>query len=378
MRAITNLRIVLPDGVLEQGSIVFDKTLRFVGEQLPPGDYPVEDGQGRTVTAGLIDLHLHGLMGKDFTDACYEDNLLMAQKLCQFGVTGFLPTVMTVPRPQMEKAYEALRPLVGQIRKDAAAVLGIHSEGPFLCHKRKGAQDPNGIVPFDAPWALRYADLIRIMTMAPEQAGAEDFIRRITEESSMVLSVGHSDADYATLRRAIGLGLKHVTHLFNAMSPMNHREPGVAGTALCSTELSCELIADGFHVHPALFEAVSRAKGDKLCIITDSVRPAGLPDGEYRDAAGYKMIKKGVACRLEDGTIAGSVLTMDQGLRNLMKHSNLPLHKAVYAATAAPADVLGERRLGRLIPGNDADLVLWDQNWNVNETILKGETIYEL
>ncbi len=378
MRAIENLRIVLPDGVIERGSVLFDRTLRFVGEVLPEGDYPKENGEGLTLTPGLIDLHLHGLMGKDFTDGSLEDNRQMAKKLAEFGVTGFLPTVMTVPRPQMERAMEALRPLVGAKGTGAAAVLGVHSEGPFLCHKRKGAQDPNGITGFDADWALRYADLLRLMAIAPEEPGAEAFICRMVRESRVVLSAGHSDATYEQMRRAVGLGLSHVTHLFNAMSPLNHREPGVAGAALSSPELSCELIADGFHVHPALMETVARAKGDKLCIITDSVRPAGLPDGEYSDASGYKMIKKGVACRLEDGTIAGSVLTMDQGLKNLMRFTSLPLHKAVFAATAAPADVLGERRIGRLVPGLDADLVLWDKNWTVKETILKGDTIYEL
>lgn len=376
MRAIQNARVILKDRTLENATVIFDKTILAAGQVAPPADCEITDGTGLTVTPGLLDLHIHGLLGKDFTDGIGEDNLLMAKKLPEFGVTGFLPTVMTVPRAQMEAAYEALRPL---LRKDVggARMLGIHSEGPFFCHKRKGAQDPNGIVPFDADWVLKYRDLIRLMSIAPELEGAEEFIRRIKTESEIVLAMGHTDADYLAARRAIALGVNHVTHLFNAMSPMNHREPGVAGTGLTSPEVTCELIADTFHVHPGLYEMITRAKGDKLCIITDCVRPGGLPDSEYRDGAGSRVIKKGVECRLEDGTIAGSVLTMDQGLKNLIRHSSLPLHKAVYAATAAPAAVIGEPGIGAILPGYDSDLVIWDKDWNVKQTVLKGETIYD-
>lgn len=376
MKAIINANIVLPHKIKE-GCLVFnDKILGVYGSL--PEDFcgEVTDAKGAYLCPGLIDVHTHGLMGMEYTDADTEKNLEMFKSLPAFGVTGVLPTVMTVKRELMESSFEAIEPFIKK-KGTGAVVLGINSEGPFINPKKKGAQDEDGIQSFDAKWILSHKDSIRILTVAPEMPGFEDFAGEISQNSSIILSAGHTDASSDEIIKGADLGLKSITHLFNAMSSMSHRAPGTVGAALSDQRLCCELICDGFHVNSLLFDTVRRLKGEKLCLITDSVRPAGQPDGQYK--SGFTTItKKGIQCLLPDGTIAGSVLTMNLAVKNFFQSTGCSLCEAVNAASLNPARLLGEdKTIGSIEIGKDSDLVLFDKDFNTVKTFVKGDTVYE-
>jgi len=248
-------------------------------------------------------------------------------------------------------------------------------EGPYLNPKRKGAHLEEHLLPPDKDFILKHSDIIKIVTIAPE-VDAEFATTRASRDAGIVVSIGHSDADYEVSAAAVANGARHVTHLFNAMSPFNHRDPGVVGAAF-NTEISAELIADTFHIHRGLFGLLHKIKGDKLVLITDSVRAGGLPDGEY-DLGGQKITLNGIECRLSDGTIAGSVLTMIAAVKNMYLHSGVPIHEVVKCATLNPATVIGaDDKKGSLEIGKDADIAVFDNNFRIIKTIIKGVDIYE-
>jgi len=376
VKAIINAKIVFPNKIKE-GCLVFNDKIIGAYDFLPQGfEGEVIDADGGYLCPGLIDVHTHGYMGIEYTDADMEKNLKILRSLPQHGVTGLLPTVMTVKKELMESSFAALEPLIKK-EGTGAVVLGINSEGPFINPEKKGAQDENGIQSFDADWILSHKNSIRIITVAPEMPGFEAFAERICQNSSIILSAGHTNATAEDIIRSADLGLKNVTHLFNAMSPLGHRAPGTAGAALTDSRLYCELICDGFHVNSLLFDTVRRLKGDKLCLITDSVRPAGLPDGRYDNGFSY-ITKTGIQCLLPNGTIAGSVLTMNLAVKNFYESTGCPLWEAVNAASLNPARLLGEDgSIGSIEAGKDSDLVIFDKDFNTVKTFIKGDTVYE-
>ena len=255
--------------------------------------------------------------------------------------------------------------------------MGVHAEGPFISAAKKGAQDPKYILKPDAKFVKEYADIIRIITLAPE-TDTEDFdaIKEIRRDTDVIMSIGHTSADYDTAMKSTEIGMRHVTHLFNAMTPLAHRAPGVV-TAALNTDVSCELIVDTFHVNPAFYDMLWKIKGRKLCFITDCLPAGGLPEGEYT-LGGAKIIYRGIVCRLEDGTVAGSVLHLNKGVWNVYTNSNIPLWECVNGASLNPATTLGiDKTKGSIEVGKDADIIITDNEFNVEKTIIGGNIRYE-
>ena len=382
MFAIKNGKVILEDGVVLNKAVLYtDKIVGIVDESEIPEGATVVDAEGGYVTPGLIELHIHGYLGKDVCDASEESIRIISKGLLENGVTGYLPTTMTVDMQVINGAIESVRGLMAESRTpdfDGTQILGVHAEGPFISESKKGAQDPRYILKPDAEFVKANADVIRVITLAPEKDDADfSAIREMTEKTDVVVSMGHTSADYDTAIAGVKAGVRHATHLFNAMTPLTHRGPGVVGAALNSDEVSTELIVDTHHVNAALFDTVYKLKGRKLCFITDCLPAGGLPEGEYT-LGGAKIIYKNDLCRLEDGTIAGSVLKLNKGVWNVYTNSKIPLHECVNCASLNPATTLGiADRKGSIKEGKDADLVILDNEFNVKKTIIGGKIKYE-
>ena len=377
MLAIRNAKIVLENGILEGKALLLsDKIEGLVDETEIPEGAEIIDCKGGYVTPGFIDLHIHGYLGKDVCDATAESIRTIAGGIVENGVTGFLPTTMTVDMMVINGALDACREVKNSGEYYGSQILGVHAEGPFISASKKGAQDERFILKPDADFVKANADIIKIITLAPEED--KDFleIKRMADETDVVVSMGHTSADYKTAMESTKNGVKHATHLFNAMTPMTHRAPGVVGAAL-NSDVSCELIVDTYHVDPALYEMVYKMKGRKLCFITDCLPAGGLPEGEYT-LGGAKIIYKDNLCKLEDGTIAGSVLKLNKGVWNVYNNSTIPLHECVNCATLNPATTIGVAdRKGSIEIGKDADIVVLDDEFNVKKTIIGGVVRYE-
>ena len=382
MIAIKNGKVILENEVVLGKAVLFtDKIVGIVDEAEIPADAEVIDAEGGYVSPGFIELHIHGYLSKDVCDANEESLRIISKGLLGNGVTGYLPTTMTVDMAVIKGALEACRALMPETRTpefDGSEILGVHAEGPFISESKKGAQDPKYILKPDADFVKEYSDVIRVITLAPEEDDADfSAIKRITAETDVVVSMGHTSADYDTAVAGVKAGVRHATHLFNAMTPLTHRGPGVVGAALNCDEVSTELIVDTHHVNAALFDTVYKLKGRKLCIITDCLPAGGLPEGEYT-LGGAKIIYKNDLCRLEDGTIAGSVLKLNKGVWNVYNNSKIPLNECVNCASLNPATTLGiQDKKGSLAAGKDADIVILDNEFNVRKTIIGGKVKYE-
>ena len=382
MFAIKNGKLILEDGIVSGQAVLYtDKIVGIVDENEIPADATVIDAEGGYIAPGLIELHIHGYLGKDVCDASEESIRIISKGLLENGVTGYLPTTMTVDMEVITGAIQSVRALMAESRTpefDGTQILGVHAEGPFISESKKGAQDPRYILKPDADFVKANADVIRVITLAPEEDDA-DFsqIKRITTETDVVVSMGHTSADYDTAVAGVKAGVRHATHLFNAMTPLTHRGPGVVGAALNCDEVSTELIVDTHHVNAALFDTVYKLKGRKLVAITDCLPAGGLPEGEYT-LGGAKIIYKNDLCRLEDGTIAGSVLRLNKGVWNIYKNSKIPLNECVNCASLNPATTLGiQDKKGSIKEGKDADILILDNEFNVKKTIIGGKVKYE-
>lgn len=375
MLAIKNAKIVLEDRIEEGKVLLFSDKIEKITDNIPEG-YEVIDAHGGYVTPGFIDLHIHGYLGKDVCDANAESIRTIAGGIVENGVTGFLPTTMTVDMEVIKGALDACREVKNSGEYYGSTILGVHAEGPFISASKKGAQDERYILKPDADFVKANADIIKIITLAPEEDKDFAEIKKMAEETDVVVSMGHTSADYKTAMKSTKNGVKHATHLFNAMTPMTHRAPGVVGAAL-NSDVTCELIVDTYHVDPALYEMVYRMKGRKLCFITDCLPAGGLPEGEYT-LGGAKIIYKNNLCKLEDGTIAGSVLKLNKGVWNVFTNTSIPLHECVNCATLNPANAIGVAdRKGSIEVGKDADIVILDNEFNVKKTIIGGVVRYE-
>lgn len=379
MKAIINGRIVLPDCVAEDKAILFDSEIKnIVSMGEVPANAEIIDAKGNYVIPGLVDIHIHGYAGEDASDGSYEGIVRMAEGVAKNGVTSFLPTTMTVSYEELRKAFEQIRKakaasLTGEWQ--GAQVIGVNAEGPFINPAKKGAQAGENIRPGDAAFLSEYLDIIKVFTIAPEMPGNMDCIREMAGKT--LVSIGHTGATCAEAKAAFDAGASHVTHLFNAQTSLLHREPGVVGAALTDDRVSTELIADTFHVDARLFPLVTRMKGDNLCLITDCTRAGGLADGEY-SLGGQPIFVKGIECRLADGTIAGSVLKLNNAVKNLLDNTDLSVPQAVRAASLNPAKRIGiADSKGSLEIGKDADIAICGDDFQIIRTILGGRTIYE-
>lgn len=379
MKAIIGGKIILKDRIVEGSALLYSNVIEGVvsPENIPEGA-EIIDAKGGYVSPGLIDLHIHGYLGKDVCDGEEESIRTISEGIVKNGVTGYLPTTMTVDMKVIKKALEVCRSLKEESKSwKGSEILGCHAEGPFISESKKGAQDAKYILKPDAAFVKEYADIIKTITLAPE-TDENDFaaIREICRDTDVVVSMGHTSADYNTAMAGVNTGVKHVTHLFNAMTPLAHRAPGVV-TAALNSDVSVELIVDTFHVDKCFYDLLWNVKKRKLCFITDCLPAGGLPYGEYT-LGGAKIIYRDIVCRLEDGTVAGSVLHLNHGVWNVYKNSNIPLHECVNCASLNPATAIGiADRKGSLEIGKDADIVITDQNFEVQKTIIRGETKYE-
>ena len=377
MLALKHAKLLLKDKIeYNKVLLLSDKIEGMVEETEIPEGAEIIDCKGGYVTPGFIDLHIHGYLGKDVCDATAESIRTIAGGIVENGVTGFLPTTMTVDMMVINGALNACREVKNCGEYYGSQILGVHAEGPFISASKKGAQDERFILKPDADFVKANADIIKIITLAPEEDEGFAEIKRMADETDVVVSMGHTSADYKTAMESSKNGVKHATHLFNAMTPMTHRAPGVVGAAL-NSDVSCELIVDTYHVDPALYEMVYKMKGRKICFITDCLPAGGLPEGEYT-LGGAKIIYNDNLCKLEDGTIAGSVLKLNKGVWNVYNNSTIPLWECVNCATLNPATTIGVAdKKGSIEVGKDADIVVLDDEFNVKKTIIGGVVRYE-
>lgn len=374
MKAFVGGKIVLCDRVECGKALLFDeKVIGVCGVDEIPNVAERIDLSGNLILPGLIDIHTHGYGGEDCSDGDVEGLRKIASSLVKNGVTAFCPTTMTLSYESIERAFDTARRVRAEFDEKSAFVLGVNCEGPFISDAKKGAQSGEFIRSPDVGLMERNRDILRLVTVAPELEGSLEFIKQ-TAKMGIKVSLGHTDCDFERAMEAIDAGASHFTHLFNAMTPLNHRAPGAVGAALVS-DAYCELIADTIHVHPGLFSLVARAKGNKLILITDSMRAAGMPDGNYT-LGGQAVTVKGGECRLSDGTLAGSVLKLNEAIRNMASHTDLPLHEIVSMATLNPAKAVGaDLDRGSIEAGKRADFAVCDNDFNVVATYMNGEKI---
>ena len=352
--------------------------ITMIGKDLAPlAGENVLEAEGKILSPGFVDIHIHGYGGKDTMNG--KDHIaFMAKGLVKHGVTGFLPTTMA---DDYEKTREALKGAFELMNDEPVGtrVLGCHLEGPFLNVAKKGAQPAQYIYPGTMENYLRiakdYESAVKLMTIAPEPFDNMALISALG--GKFALSAGHTDATVDEMDKAAAAGISQVTHLFNGMNPLNHRNPGVPGAALTDERIGVQIIADLLHLHRDILKLAWRAKGADLCyLITDAMEATGMPDGEYMLGANHVTVKNREA-RLADGTIAGSTLTLDLAIRNMHKVVGVPLAQALYMASTAPANSIGENERGRLEIGAHADLTLLDADLEVEMTIVGGEIAYK-
>ncbi|GGJ05264.1 N-acetylglucosamine-6-phosphate deacetylase [Alicyclobacillus cellulosilyticus] len=370
--------VITPDGVMEDGLVVIEDGV--IQEVAPAGAYaPTDVFADSYLAPGFIDLHIHGMAGADVMDGSVASLERIAKRLWAHGVTGFLPTTVTHSLEVTKRALAAVCAYMEQQTANPvgqARVLGVHLEGPWIHPKAKGAQNEAYIrlpdVRVAAEVLAAAGGQVRIVSMAPEVDGALPVIRWLVEQG-VTVSIAHTTATYEQAEAAIAAGAAHVTHCFNAMTGLHHRQPGVVGAALLADGVYAELIADGFHVHPAAMQLLIRVKGrDGVMLVSDAIMAADMPDGEYQLGDLPVTVRDGRAT-LADGTLAGSTLTLDQAVRNLVARCGVPLWDAVYMAATTPARAIGLGHCkGRIAPGYDADLVVLDRGLRPRATWLAG------
>ncbi|SFV65404.1 N-acetylglucosamine-6-phosphate deacetylase [hydrothermal vent metagenome] len=357
---------------MEEKILLFDKTIVAVCDMQNLSGIEVIDAKGQYVSAGFIDLHIHGSGGADVMDATPEALQTISETLVRTGTTSFLATTMTMSKSAIDNALQNVKQYASLVK--GARIIGVHLEGPFLNPEKHGAQDKQYIREPSVELIAPYFDQIRMITIAPEIAGAEKFIRMLSEKfPHIILSIGHSNASFEQSKESFVWGITHATHLFNAMNPCFHREPGITG-AVFDSDTTCDIIADMVHVHPSVLKLTHRIKGDKLMLITDAMRAGCMKNGSY-DLGGRPVSVENGKAVLRDGTLAGSVLKLNEALRNMTKVSDMTRIEAVNAVTCIPAEKLG-LDIGKLENGYAADIVIFDKDFSIITTIVEGEVKY--
>ncbi len=374
MKAIINGKLITPAGIIENKVLVFDTKIEAITDTVPQG-CEVIDAKHQYVSPGLIDVHIHGSCGCDTMDQSVASIEAISSGIAQNGVTSFLPTTMTMNQDAIYGALETVRICMNQTLK-GAKVLGAHMEGPFINVAYKGAQPAESIIKPSYEFIKSFTDVLKIVTFAPELDEQLAFAKEVKANTKITLSMGHTNATFDEAMNAIEAGVSHVTHLFNAMTPLNHREPGVVGAAL-SSDVFTEVIADNIHINPGLFPFVVQNKGlDKVILITDCMRAGCMKDGKY-DLGGQDVFVEGGAARLASGNLAGSVLTLNKAIANFVNSTKLPLEQVIQMAALNPATSIGvQDTKGSLEVGKDADIAIFDADMNCQLTISEGRIIF--
>ena len=377
MKGFKNSWIVTEKG-LEKTSLVYDELFTEIGteheelEQLPE-DY--------VVVPGFIDQHIHGAAGSDAMDGTVEDLSKIANAVAKEGTTAFLATTMTQSPENITNALKAVKDYIESKPATGAEVLGVHLEGPFISKDFAGAQPYEYIATPDVEVFKKYQDAsgdnIRLVSLAPEEEGSSELIAYL-KANNIVASIGHSNSKYADVEKAVKAGATNLTHTYNAMKPVHHREVGTVGSAYLFDQLACECICDGIHVSGPAIKLLHKNKpNDKFILITDAMRAKHLPDG-VSELGGQVVIVKNGEARLENGTLAGSVLRMNNAVKNVMNFLNLPLEEVVKYASINPAKNLGVAdKIGSIAVGKRADFVVLDKDLNVVKTVRAGKVIFE-
>lgn len=382
MIALTAKLLYTPLERIEQPLLLLDgpqiiQVSSWGTDTVPAGARLVDFGDA-ILAPGFVDIHLHGGAGYDVMADDPGALSAVERFLAGHGVTSYFPTTVTAPLdqtlPALERLASAIEHSAQEPGADRAQPLGIHLEGPFISHARRGVHPPENLLPptlatFERFWQASRGQ-IKVMTIAPELEGAREVIAEASRRGVCV-SLGHSDADRDATLAAVEAGARHATHTFNAMRPLEHRDPGIVGTVLTDSRLSADIIADGIHVDPAIVDVFLKAKGpDAAVLITDATAATGMPDGRYRLGAFEVEVKDG-RCTA-DGKLAGSVLTMDRAVRKAMQFSGWGLQQTLRLAGLNPARVAGLKDKGKLEPGCAADIVVLSPNGEVRATIVGG------
>ncbi|MBY0116502.1 N-acetylglucosamine-6-phosphate deacetylase [Paenibacillus sp. FSL L8-0435] len=382
-------RLLLADEILEDGLLAWrDGKILYAGvpeglpEQIRREAVSIPVPERGLIVPGFIDIHVHGGNGEDFMDASPE----VLDKITSFhstqGTTAMLATSMTAPKERLDNVLAEVN-RYRSVDMPYAQLEGVHLEGPFFSPKWPGAQNPEHIMLPDVSWLeaweKQYPGLIRQVTLAPEREGALEVISWLREQR-ITAALGHTDATYEEVERAVEAGLHHAVHTFNAMTPLHHRLPGATGAVLSDPRISAEVIADGIHVHPAAISILAQLKqhDHQLVLITDAMSAAGLDNGEYKIGDLPVIVKHGEARLKDGGALAGSTLTMIRGFRYLVQEVGLSLNAASRAASLTPARLLGiDHRTGSLAQGKQADIILLNAELDIEGVWVKGRRISE-
>jgi N-acetylglucosamine-6-phosphate deacetylase len=378
---ITAAQLLTPDKTIDHPVLVVeDERIVALGsrEQLSiPAGARHHDFPNEILAPGFIDIHIHGGSGHDVMELDSAALATIERGMVKHGVTSYLPTTVTAPLPDTLRSLEHLgKALTRKSEPGRSRPLGIHLEGPFISHAKRGVHPPENLLR-PSPKILRQfyevsGGTVRMMTIAPEIEGG---VETIAEASTLGIhiSLGHSNATFAEANAGIEAGARHATHTFNAMRPLDHREPGILGAVLSDDRVTADLIADGLHVDPAVIKIFLRAKGlDRTILITDAISATGMPDGKYK-LGGFEVVVKGNRCDL-DGKLAGSVLTLDRAVRNVMKFVPLPLEDAIRLVTLNPARAIGITNThATLAAGRIADIVVLTPSGEVVTTMAAGQ-----
>ena len=376
---IKNGTLLTPEGLVEKTVLIIEDGI--IRELLPVETIDDMDGitidaTGLYIAPGFIDIHFHGAMGKDTMDADARSLQDMSDFCARHGMTSFYPTTWSAPLVDILAAINCVKSSKDTVK--GAQILGVHVEGPFVDMKYRGAQLPTMIRNPDKKEYQTWFDtgMVKIVTCAPELEGCDEFIKEAVK-NDIRISIGHSQATYKQVLAAADIGATQATHIFNGMVGLHHRDPGTVGGILDDDRILAQVICDGVHLHPAIVRFILRIKtSSKMVLITDSIRGAGLHDGDYENKGQRFSVRNGVA-RTPEGGLSGSTLTLDQALRNFINFTGSTLEEAVSIVTLVPAIEMGISDIkGKIAPGYDADIVLLNHELEVEKTIVKGNVVY--
>jgi len=374
-KCIINGKVILHDEIVTKNVFIEGDKVVEISERKPEKE-DIIDAKGLYVSPGFIDIHTHGRGGYQVMDSTFESLNAISKASLQTGVTSFLVSTVTMPIESISHAIENV--VKNKEKVEGAQILGVHMEGPFFSKIYKGAQPEEYMI---HPTIQNFVsivnnneDIVKKVSLAPELEGATELIPYLFEKG-IIVSLGHTNATYQEAQRAIDLGATSATHTYNAMTPLTHREVGVTGTVMINQNVYAELVLDGIHVSYPAAKILLKTKGkDKVVLITDSVETAGLPDGIYESSMGTVRINNHQV-RLLNGTLAGSQADMNQCVKNVYQHLGLTLNEAVSLASYNPAKSLGIDKMGEIKVGNFADIIFFDDNFQIKQTIVKGKVL---